>query len=65
MLKRLISRRPTLLILCLIYLIGGLNETPLLADDSLWLNIPGAKGKSLPGTGKKVVLISGDEEYRS
>jgi len=29
----------------------------------LWLNLPGAAGK--PGSGKKVVLISGDEEYRS
>lgn len=28
-----------------------------------WLDLPGAEGK--PGTGKKVVLISGDEEYRS
>lgn len=65
MLKRLASPRSNFLLLCLIYLIGVMNETPLLADDSLWLTLPGVKGKSLPGTGKKVVLISGDEEYRS
>lgn len=28
-----------------------------------WLDLPGAPGK--PGSGKKVVMISGDEEYRS
>jgi len=27
-----------------------------------WLSVPGAAG---PGKGKRVVLISGDEEYRS
>lgn len=37
----------------------------LIADDSLWLDLPSPTGKSLPGHGKKVVLISGDEEYRS
>jgi len=31
------------------------------AEDS-WLDVPGGTG---PGTGKRVVLVSGDEEYRS
>lgn len=39
-----------------------LQPLSLLAQD-LWLDLPGAAGK--PGSGKKVVLISGDEEYRS
>ena len=32
------------------------------AEDGLWLDMSGVDG---PGKGKKVVLISGDEEYRS
>ncbi|PHS02193.1 MAG: hypothetical protein COA78_21850 [Blastopirellula sp.] len=32
------------------------------AEDALWLDMAGVDG---PGQGKKVVLISGDEEYRS
>lgn len=35
---------------------------PLRAADEAWLEFPGANG---PGQGKHVVLISGDEEYRS
>ena len=30
-----------------------------------WVVMPGAANASLPGKGKKIVLISGDEEYRS
>ena len=30
-----------------------------------WLVMPGAADANLPGKGKKIVLISGDEEYRS
>ncbi len=37
--------------------------TPALAQDApLWVTYPGADG---PGKGKHVVLVSGDEEYRS
>ncbi len=39
--------------------------TPLRAEDGLWLSLPGNPNHTLPGSGKKVVLISGDEEYRS
>ena len=34
----------------------------LRADDPLWVNYAGGEG---PGKGKRVVLVSGDEEYRS
>ena len=34
----------------------------LKAEDPKWLTF---KGQSGPGSGKKIVLISGDEEYRS
>lgn len=30
-----------------------------------WLSIPGSQDGDLPGKGKRVVLIAGDEEYRS
>ncbi len=39
----------------------ALIASPLLADDR-WIEVPAGDG---PGKGKKVVLISGDEEYRS
>lgn len=35
------------------------------ADETLWLDLPGNPQADLPGKGKQVVLISGDEEYRS
>lgn len=35
---------------------------PGFAGDDLWLDLPGGDG---PGKGKHIVLISGDEEYRS
>ena len=46
----------------LMFLLLAMQPVALFAQD-LWLNLPGASGKS--GSGKKVVLISGDEEYRS
>ncbi|MFM8400478.1 MAG: hypothetical protein ACKOAH_21815, partial [Pirellula sp.] len=46
----------------LLLLSVALQPLAVLAED-LWLNLPGAAGKA--GSGKKVVLISGDEEYRS
>ncbi len=33
-----------------------------MAEDQLWLSFPGGAG---PGAGKHIVLVSGDEEYRS
>ena len=44
------------LLLCLIM------SAPAAAADELWLSIEGGAG---PGRGKHVVLVSGDEEYRS
>ena len=44
----------------LIALVVGLASLSHAADD--WLSIAGTSG---PGKGKHVVLISGDEEYRS
>ncbi len=37
----------------------------LRAEVEPWLVMPGAADTNLPGKGKKIVLISGDEEYRS
>lgn len=37
--------------------------SPLPAQDELWLELPGAE--DLPGSGRSIVLVSGDEEYRS
>lgn len=39
-----------------------ITELPATEQTSQWLELPGAAG---PGQGKKIVLISGDEEYRS
>jgi type 1 glutamine amidotransferase len=36
--------------------------SPTRADETLWLEFPGKAG---PGAGKRVVLVAGDEEYRS
>ena len=41
--------------------VGGLISGLARADDR-WINLPGGDG---PGKGKHVVLVSGDEEYRS
>ena len=51
-----------LAILGLLTAAGLGNPEPAQAADEPWLTIPGKKG---PGAGKKVVLVSGDEEYRS
>src|SRR4051812_47551914 len=39
----------------------GLSESHAVADD-LWITFEGSEG---PGKGKHIVLVSGDEEYRS
>ncbi|MFN6128615.1 MAG: hypothetical protein ACK5AC_04185 [Planctomycetota bacterium] len=41
------------------------SNIPLSADEPLWLELPGNPAADMPGRGKRVVLISGDEEYRS
>jgi hypothetical protein len=41
------------------------SNIPLSADEPLWLELPGNQAADMPGRGKRVVLISGDEEYRS
>ncbi len=45
----------------------GQKAASVAADENHdpWLSFPGAKDTKLPGSGKKIVLISGDEEYRS
>lgn len=54
----------TTLALITALLIGGWASTVLAAEtDQPWVQYQGSKGK--PGTGKHVVLISGDDEYRS
>ncbi|XZE51648.1 ThuA domain-containing protein [Planctomycetaceae bacterium SH139] len=53
------TRRLTLVLMCLL---GWMQPQPLPAADAQWLDFPGGDG---PGKGKHVVLISGDEEYRS
>src|SRR5262245_61394868 len=52
--------RPLLFAAPFAALLGCLAPTSR-ADDR-WIDMPGGNG---PGHGKKVVLISGDEEYRS
>mgnify|MGYP001408382497 CR=1 FL=1 len=47
--------------LALILSIGLLSGASVHADEK-WLEFPGGEG---PGHGKKIVLLSGDEEYRS
>ncbi len=47
------------LVLCLSFFAG---EAPSFAADPLWVVY---EGKAGPGLGKQIVLISGDEEYRS
>ena len=46
----------------LLLLVGLLLPTVAVADDPLWVTYEGKDG---PGKGKHVVLVSGDEEYRS
>lgn len=52
-------RLPIALMVCILCLA---SSAPAHADDALWVVYPGGEG---PGAGKHVVLISGDEEYRS
>jgi hypothetical protein len=51
--------------LCCLVVVIGTCVSPLFADESLWLDLSGNPQGELPGRGKRVVLISGDEEYRS
>ena len=46
-------------------LVLGCFAAPMtrVAGEEAWLTLPGAEGK--PGSGKQVVLVAGDEEYRS
>ena len=37
-------------------------HAPAFSSEAQWVNYPGGEG---PGAGRKVVLIAGDEEYRS
>ncbi|HVX14352.1 MAG TPA: PVC-type heme-binding CxxCH protein [Pirellulales bacterium] len=55
--------RPGLRAACLLaaFLFPLISTRPASAADS-WLSFPGQDG---PGKGKKIVLVSGDEEYRS
>lgn len=47
----------------ILLLLGLLLSSPVIADPgSLWLSLEGRNG---PGAGKHIVLVSGDEEYRS
>ncbi len=49
--------------LILVSLILFCATLPCFAGEKLWSTFPGTPG--LPGSGKNVVLVSGDEEYRS
>lgn len=49
-------------LLALMFLLSAC-ASPALHADQQWVSLPGSS--SLPGAGKKVVLITGDEEYRS
>ncbi len=60
----------SLLIAVSISMVGQLTaQTPpgsgVGSTNTSWVVMPGAADASLPGKGKKIVLISGDEEYRS
>lgn len=52
------------LLCCMAFLQCSVSLTAL-AEDPLWLDLPGNQQADLPGRGKRVVLLSGDEEYRS
>ena len=57
------TRRPRLFFLMLAVLVIGFAPAPSLqAEGPAWLQLEGSSG---PGEGKHIVLISGDEEYRS
>jgi hypothetical protein len=48
--------------LFVVVLLGATPAAVCLGDDSAWLQLPGGAGR---GAGKHIVLLSGDEEYRS
>ncbi|MCA9079189.1 MAG: ThuA domain-containing protein [Planctomycetaceae bacterium] len=50
--------RSSVLTLCVLFLYSA----TAIADEPLWVTYPGGDG---PGKGKKIVLMSGDDEYRS
>src|SRR5207248_6727855 len=54
-------RKPAMRLLLLASLIAVFSAAPLRADDP-WVVYEGGDG---PGKGKHIVLVSGDEEYRS
>jgi hypothetical protein len=54
-------RLPPLLV-CLFGMLCAATTPLASASDSLWLELPGRAG---PGQGLRVVLVAGDEEYRS
>lgn len=52
-----------ILLVALVAVIGFAASPAAIVDDGpLWVDYPAAEG---PGNGKRIVLISGDEEYRS
>ena len=56
-------QRSPIAVSCLIYLLVFIFTSTATADDP-WLVFQGEQGKGI-GAGKHIVLISGDEEYRS
>lgn len=50
-------------LLSLVCVVAAGNAANSFAEENQWLEFPGAAGK--PGSGKRVVLVAGDEEYRS
>ncbi len=56
------KRQPVAYVAIAIFLLAGGAGAPALAADDPWLVLEGKEG---PGKGKRIVLISGDEEYRS
>lgn len=50
---------PVLMVLCALV---PISRDTAFADESQWLEFPGKDG---PGAGKRIVLVAGDEEYRS
>lgn len=54
--------RYVVLVIALSAALGVVQSAPGGAREARWVNYPGGDG---PGAGRKVVLIAGDEEYRS
>ncbi len=56
----------TWLVTCSCLLLGTCFVPSVYSQDAeQWLHVPGNPHHDFPGKGKKVVLVSGDEEYRS